>query len=178
MGSDRGNYRRTILELVLVTAIFAVVSVFILKIYLTADRLQADAVAISTATVQSESIAETVKLLGVEGTAARFGMEAGEGYYILRYDKNWGSTSGEEKYQIILVPKETEHGLERAVVYAGTAELESRIRQEQDMEDVLLCRLFVARQAGAMAPTHRFWKLLKPGAVRFAYQKGERGGRA
>lgn len=77
MGSDRGNYRRTILELVLVTAIFAVVSVFILKIYLTADRLQADAVAISTAAVQSESIAEAVKRFGVEDAAMRFGMEAG-----------------------------------------------------------------------------------------------------
>lgn len=171
MGSDRGNYRRTILELVLVTAIFAVVSVFILKIYLTADRLQADAVAISTATVQSESIAEAVKLLGVQGAAARFGMEAGDGYYILRYDKSWGSTAGKEKYQVVLVPQETENGLERAVVYAGTAELESRIKQEQDVEDILLCRLFVARQMGAMAARCGLWILPEPAAWRFAYPR-------
>lgn len=145
MGKDRGNYRRTMLELVLVTAIFAVVSVFILRIYITADRLKADAVAISTATVESESLAETVKLLGAQEAAARFGMEAGEGYYILRYDKLWKSVSEKERYQIVLVLEEAQNGLERAVVYAGTAKLEEYIKQGRDVEDALLCRLPVAR---------------------------------
>ena len=54
MGNERGNYRRAILELVLVTGIFAVVSVFLLRIYLTADHLRGEAVAISTATVRAQ----------------------------------------------------------------------------------------------------------------------------
>ena len=58
MGNERGNYRRAILELVLVTGIFAVVSVFLLRIYLTADHLRGEAVAISTATVRAQGVAD------------------------------------------------------------------------------------------------------------------------
>ncbi len=49
------------MELVLVTGIFAVVSVFLLRIYLTADHLRGEAVAISTATVRAQGVAEAVK---------------------------------------------------------------------------------------------------------------------
>lgn len=148
MGKDRGNYRRTILELVLVTAIFAVVSVFILKIYLTADRLQSDAVAVSTATVRSESIAEAVKLSGVAGAAEQFDMEKKEGYYILRFDKNWNRTEEKEKYQLVLVPEGIENGLAYAVVYAGGAELEAAVTRGSAVESGLLCRLTVAVYVG------------------------------
>ncbi len=144
MGRDRGNYRRMILEIVLVTAIFAVVSVFLLKIYLAADRLQADAAAISTAAIQCESLAETVKLLGVEGAAQRFGMETGEGYYILRYNKNWERVDEREYYQILLVPEGTKDGIARAVVCAGGKELEGLIRRGDITGAKLLCRLPVA----------------------------------
>lgn len=144
MGRDRGNYRRTILELVLVTGVFAVVSVFLLKIYLTADRLQAEAAAISTATIQCESLAETVKLLGVEEAARRYGMEAGEGYYILRYDKNWERVGERERYQILLIPEGTGDGIPRALVCAGGAELEGLIRQGDMADAGFLCRLPVA----------------------------------
>lgn len=148
MGKDRGNYRRTILELVLVTAIFAVVSVFILKIYLTADRLRGDAVAVSTATVQSESIAETVKLSGVQAAAEQFDMEAGEGYFILRFDKNWNRTAEKEKYQLVLVPGDVKNGLAYAVIYAGGAGLEADVKSGSIAESGLLCRLNVAVYVG------------------------------
>ncbi len=144
MGNDRGNYRRTVLELVLVTAIFAVVGVSILKIYLTADRLRGEAVALSTATVQAENVAEAVKLGGIEYAAERFGMEAGEGYYILHYDRHFEVASGKGKYQLVLLPAKEENGLWRAVVYVGGAALEDAVKSGAVPTEVLLCKLFVA----------------------------------
>lgn len=132
------------MELVLVTAIFAVVSVFILKIYLTADRLRGEAVALSTAAIQAENIAEAVKLGGVSLAAEQFGMEMGEGYYILRYDRHWEVVSEKEKYQLVLVFAGEEDGLLRAVVYAGGAGLEDAVRDGTVSEEIHLCELPVA----------------------------------
>ncbi len=66
------------MELVLVTGIFAVVSVFLLRIYLTADHLRGEAVAISTATVRAQGVAEAVRdrelILRRRSLACRAGM--------------------------------------------------------------------------------------------------------
>lgn len=148
MGEDRGNYRKVLLELVLVTAVFAAVSVCILRLYLTADRLQGDAVALNAGTVRAQSVAEAVKLSGISGAAEQFDMEAGEGYYILRFDKNWNRTDTGERYQLALVPEKVENGLAYAVVYVGGAKLEAGIKNGEADESGLLCRLPVAVYVG------------------------------
>lgn len=142
MAKERnGNYRRTILELVFITGIFAVISVFLLKLYLTADRLQGKAAAVSSATVRAESLAETVKALGVQKAAGQFQMEIKDGYYILRYDKSWNIVTEKEEYQIVLQLESEQNGLLTAVVYAGGADLLSSLLAGNAAEEELLCRL-------------------------------------
>lgn len=148
MGNERGNYRRAILELVLVTGIFAVVSVFLLRIYLTADHLRGEAVAISTATVRAQGVAEAVKRSGTDFAAAQFGMQGGDGYSILRFGKNWETVSENERYQLVLVETGREDGMLHAVVYVGGATLEDAVLGGNADEEKLLCRLSVAVYGG------------------------------
>lgn len=150
----KGNYRRTILELVLVTAIFSLVSVFILKIYMTADRLQGQAVAISAATIRAESIAEYAGAKGVDAAARYFDMHDRDGVFVIYYDKQWnrlednlGENAKKAKtgYMLILRGDEPDNNravpVEQAVVYAGRcSEAESLLSGNMAEED-LLCKL-------------------------------------
>ena len=150
----KGNYRRTILELVLVTAIFSLVSVFILKIYMTADRLQGQAVAISTATIRVESIAEYAGAKGVEAAAQYFDMHSRDGVFVIYYDKQWnrlednlGENAKKAKAGYMIVLRRDEQDInsaapvEQAVVYAGRCSAEKALLSGNVAEEDVLCKL-------------------------------------
>lgn len=145
-----GNYRRAMLELVCITGIFAIVSVFLVRFYLTADRLQGKAVAVNSATLKAESLAETIKAVGLQQAVRQFQMAEEDGLYIMRFDKNWDAVSSGEKYQIILQPQmaaqpeSAQDGLLAAVIYAGGAGLKEEILEGHLADEELLCRLRVA----------------------------------
>lgn len=141
---SNGNYRRTMLELVFITGIFAIVSVFLVRFYLTADRLQGKAVAVNSATIKAESLAETIKAEGLQQAVQRFQMTEEDGLYIMRFDKSWNAVSAGEKYQIILQAENAQDGLFAATVYAGGAGLKEEILEGRFAEEELLCKLRVA----------------------------------
>ena len=140
---SNGNYRRSMLELVFITGIFAIVSVFLVRFYLTADRLQGKAVAVNSATIKAESVAETIKAEGLQKAAQQFQMAQEDGLYIMRFDKSWNAVSTGEKYQIILRLEGTQDRLFTAEVYAGGAGLKEEILEGHIVEDELLCKLRV-----------------------------------
>lgn len=147
MGRGNGSYRRTILELVLVTGIFAIVSVFLIQFYMKADRLQSKAVAVSSATIRAESLAENVKAKGIAETAKEFGMTEKDGYYILNFDKKWQVTGDNAAYQMILTePTEADRSGDVATVsiLIGENGLEKQLGENAESdEDIVYCSLKV-----------------------------------
>ena len=154
METGHGNYRRWILEMVLVTGLFAVISVFILRIYVTADRLQGEAVAVSTATVRTQSILEYAAANGVSAAAEYFGMQKKDEAYVLYFDKQWQMTGEKSvnrstdpvKYAIVMREIRTQDGLVYAQVCAGDIGQENRMlsggeTQEETSDSEYLCKL-------------------------------------
>lgn len=143
-GEKNGSFRRTMLELVLVTGIFAVVSVFLLRFYLTANRLQEKAVAISSSLVRAESLAETVKAYGIEYAVERFGLRPQGNGYLAEYDENWNPSESDGKYLLVLQLESEKSGLLKATVYAGTDRLAEQLQGGAVSEEDIYCELPIA----------------------------------
>lgn len=55
------SFRMPLLEIVIVVAVFAVVSVFIMKLYMSADRLQRESENVSRAVIEVQNTAELIR---------------------------------------------------------------------------------------------------------------------
>ncbi|MBQ9120146.1 MAG: hypothetical protein IJY09_08875 [Lachnospiraceae bacterium] len=143
--AGKGSYRKVILELVLVSGIFAIVSVFLVRLYMSANRLQEKAVAVSSATVCCQTLAEKLKVLGVEQTLAQYETRQEEQYYIIDYDAAWEQTE-EVCYQVAVAFTEAEEGLRFAEVLAAEADIMKLLKNDlqAEEEELLLCHLKVA----------------------------------
>lgn len=58
------SFRMPLLEIVIVVAVFAIVSVFIMKLYMSADRLQRESENVSRAVIEVQNTAELIKGAG------------------------------------------------------------------------------------------------------------------
>lgn len=121
------------LEIIITIGIFAVVSVFIMELFLSANTLQNRAKDKSKAIILAETIAETVKSskdfeeateeLGLKKTVGRITQKDGENYqvseidksddgkdsidiYIGHFDENWQAVQEENCYSVIVIPSE------------------------------------------------------------------------
>lgn len=103
------------MELVIVIGIFAIISVYLLKMFMTADRLRGKAVATSKGLVRAESVAEYIKGSS-EGTLAdlkkavctEFGAVEENGVLVIRYNKSWDVT--DKTGEFLLCVKLEENG--------------------------------------------------------------------
>lgn len=75
-GKKNGSARLPLIEAVIIIAVFAIVSVAIMRMYVAADSLKGESVAISHATILARNAAEEVK-------------NGGEYDYTRYYDKDW-----------------------------------------------------------------------------------------
>lgn len=89
-----------LIESVIIIAIFAVVSVFIMQLYVAADRLQGKSVNVSKATILAENTVEQIKAgeLQLDPSDAVILDTAGAGSAVMRpgyvfYDKDWNVVS-------------------------------------------------------------------------------------
>lgn len=118
------------LELILTIGIFAIISVFLLELFLSANALQLKGKEMGKATVMAESIAEDIKgvadfeegiqkrkfqkcyakisrtkdgVCGIEDFQSTE-KEGTELVYLLSLDENWKETDKKEVYQVVLIP--------------------------------------------------------------------------
>ena len=85
--------RLPMIEIVIIISVLAMISVYIMRLFLFANSLQTDAVNTSKAVILSESIAEVLKSSGsFETTLLEYGLEKKEdmdNIYIMYFDNNW-----------------------------------------------------------------------------------------
>ena len=85
--------RLPMIEIVIIISILAIISVYIMRLFLFANSLQTDAVNTSKAVILSESIAEVLKSSeSFETTLLEYGLEKKEdmdNIYIMYFDNNW-----------------------------------------------------------------------------------------
>jgi len=85
--------RLPMIEIVIIISVLAMISVYIMRLFLFANSLQTDAVNTSKAVIMSESIAEVLKSSGsYEKTLLEYGLEKKEdtdNIYIMYFDNKW-----------------------------------------------------------------------------------------
>lgn len=89
---DRSSTARLpLIESVIIIAIFAIVSVAIMRLYVAADKLQQKAVNISKATIAAENLAEAVKADAIIPAGSRpvYSEAAPGAKYTVNYDGGW-----------------------------------------------------------------------------------------
>lgn len=94
---ENGNSNRArlpLIETVIIVAIFAVVSVVLLNMYVAADRLQGESIAKSRAVITLENVAEELKQSVRAGDIERDGTlkamtDSGGAYLYRSFDENW-----------------------------------------------------------------------------------------
>lgn len=125
------------LELIISIGVFAIISVFLLEMFLGADSMEKKTKDQGKAFTLAETVAETIKGAdSLDAAVSQLGMEQQWGtvaqqedgsylvgdlsdtqstdgalVYLLHYDKNWEKTEQEDNYSLILVPyEETVYG--------------------------------------------------------------------
>lgn len=105
------SFRMPMIELILVIGIFAVISVFIVQMYMGTNRIQNKATDISKAMIQAETVTEQIKHSASIGETAKvLGMVAFDNTahnYCIYFDNNWKQTSSPSE-NIILVTSTVE----------------------------------------------------------------------
>lgn len=118
------SFRMPMIELILVIGIFAVISVFIVQMYMGTSRLQHKATDISKAMLQAETVAEQIKHSASIGETARvLGMIAYDSSaynYCIYYDNDWKQTTSPSD-NIILVTSTVEKKMNGRMVIAQIA---------------------------------------------------------
>lgn len=100
------SFRIPMIELVIIISVFAIISVFIMQLFLFANSLQKDAVSTRKALIMSESIGEMLKASSsFEQALIEYGLERkadedNRKCYILYFDKNWMEVEQEGLYAI------------------------------------------------------------------------------
>ena len=89
--SQKSNsFRAPLLELVIIIGIFAIVSVYLLRMFMVSDKLQGKAVATTTAVVKTTSVAEFIK--GIDGSAMGLSGTGAAAYCLTRVQQEFGGT--------------------------------------------------------------------------------------
>ncbi len=119
------SFRGPLMELVIIIGVFAIVSVYILRMFMTADRLQGTAVNTSKGTIRAESAAEVIKC--AEGSTEeelttyitnQLGLSTWENnsgkMYVKGYTGDWKETDDQAEYYMVVTlsyDRNTEHGI-------------------------------------------------------------------
>ena len=90
------SFRMPMIELILVIGIFAVISVFLVQMFMGTSRLQDKANDISRALIQAQTIAEQIKNSASIGETAKLlemdNFDNSSLHYCIYYDSNWNQT--------------------------------------------------------------------------------------
>lgn len=131
-GKQSESTRLTLLELIISIGVFAIISVFLLEMFLAANSMQQQAKDEGKAITKSETVAELIKGAdSQEEVFAQLSMQEAWGtmqqkkngtyqivdvtssedagktkLYVAHFDKNWKETEEEDCYSLILVPYE------------------------------------------------------------------------
>ena len=109
MGSEKkhSTFRLPMVEMIIIIGIFSVVSLLIVKMFVSTDKLQAKAVNISRAVMEAESLAELIKGSKATDILQDIGARQLEDHngYVLFYDKEWNQVE-EENSNLIMIEYE------------------------------------------------------------------------
>ena len=101
------SLRMSLMELSIMIAMFAVVSVLLTQMYVKADHLQGTSTQISKSIVLCETIAETIKGSdSFEAAMQQLGLQSlnNNTSYLKQYDGNWASAEERVVFQISVTP--------------------------------------------------------------------------
>ena len=119
------SFRIPMIELVIVIGVFAVISIFLVRMFLGTNRLMNHATDISHAVISAESVAEQIKNTASIGeTANLLHMVAYDNTslnYCIYYDKDWNQTVEPSEHIIIVtssIEKKTSGRMVKAVIQA------------------------------------------------------------
>ncbi len=116
---SRSGIMLPVVELVIAIGLFAVISVFILRFFTSANAMSKNADDISKAVIKAESVLELAKALSFEDAAAEFGasvLETADGKQMeASYDKEWKNTRENPSY-LLKVTEKTEQ-LSNGIMY-------------------------------------------------------------
>ncbi len=123
------SFKAPLLELVIIIGIFAIVSIYLLRMFMVADRLQGKAGAITKSLVRAESVAESIRggsfdsLESLKKSIAdKYNMEElVDGSLVIGYSKSWKQIKNDETY-IMVVKLNEENGLATGDVSVLTAD--------------------------------------------------------
>lgn len=131
-GKQSESTRLTLLELIISIGVFAIISVFLLEMFLAANSMQQQAKDEGKAITRAETVAETLKGANSQEQAfSQLSMQEAWGtmqqtkdgiyqivdvtsspdenktkLYVTHFDKNWKKTEAEDCYSLILIPYE------------------------------------------------------------------------
>ncbi len=103
------SFRAPLLELVIIIGIFAIVSVYLLRMFMASDKLRGNAVATTESVLLTQSVAEYIKGMDKYTPAeiyrelsARFGGEYDTNGLKVKYGKSFDVVKSDEAYTLIV----------------------------------------------------------------------------
>ncbi|MBO7401860.1 MAG: hypothetical protein J6U10_02595 [Lachnospiraceae bacterium] len=103
------SFRAPLLELVIIIGIFAIVSVYLLRMFMASDKLRGNAVATTESVLLTQSVAEYIKGLDKNTPAdiyaelaKRFGGNSDQSGLKIKYGKSFEKVESNEKYTLIV----------------------------------------------------------------------------
>lgn len=145
-------FRIPMIELMTIIGIFSVVSVLIVQMFLSTDKMQARAINISRGVLEAESLAESIKgsddsnILQILGAKV---WEGKENSYTLFYDKEWNPVDVENSNLIIIEYESVLDDIGTLDTYRIIAYAEGK-PENIDESDNALCNLIVKKYIGSI----------------------------
>ena len=109
------SFRAPLLELVIIIGIFAIVSVYLLRMFMASDKLRGNAVATTESVLLTQSVAEYIKGLDKNSPAdiyaelaKKFGGKSDQSGLKIKYGKSFDTVEKDETYTLIVTLNEGE----------------------------------------------------------------------
>jgi hypothetical protein len=149
MNKTSRSFRIIIIEFILMLGVFTVMSVIIVKMFLSADHMSREALDYSKAVIKSESIAERLKgSTSFEAVLTDLGMikavDGDKTFYYGYYGRDWERSQETGMYEITVYLENiagSNGHMEKAEII--TARVKERTGSQDELND--LCRLNVSK---------------------------------
>lgn len=144
--NKQNSFRMPMIEMIIIIGIFAIISVLIVRMFISTDHLQGKAVNVSRSVMEAESIAEYIKgsdsssniweELGAEK------LEETQDSYVIYYDREWNKVEKDASNIIVI------HTFEEIDEYGSMSTYQILAYDKESLsmiteQDIALCELTV-----------------------------------
>lgn len=92
-----------LMEQLIMVLVFAVAGALCLRLFVSADKMSENSMALDSAVIQAQTAAEILKSGAPEQNFEKYGAEYSDGGWRIGFDENWNAVSGNENAEYSLV---------------------------------------------------------------------------